>query len=91
MTRRYIARADGVYEALAELKEQGVVIRDARVRLSRTQLDNMFLFTELELTVQHENIIYLFACQGTWRNGKVEWMQIYVPSVGYDGPHGYRS
>ena len=62
MTMRYIARADGVYEALAELKEQGVVIRDAKVRLSRTQLDSMFLFTELELTVQHENIIYLFAC-----------------------------
>lgn len=83
---RYIARADGVYEALTELKEQGVTIRNARVRLSRTRLDDMFLFTELELTVEQESITYLFTCQGTWRNGKVEWMQIYVPSVGYDGP-----
>ena len=83
---RYIAHADGVYEALTELKEQGVVIRNARARLSRTRLDDMFLFTELELTVEQEQITYLFTCQGTWRNGKVEWMQIYVPSVGYDGP-----
>ena len=83
---RYIAHADGVYEALTELKEQGVVIRNARARLSRTRLDDMFLFTELELTVEQEHITYLFTCQGTWRNGKMEWMQIYVPSVGYDGP-----
>ena len=78
---RYIAHAGGVYEALTELREQGVVIRDARARLSRTRLDDMFLFTELELTVEQEHITYLFTCQGTWRNGKVEWMQIYVPSV----------
>lgn len=83
---RYIAHADGVYEALTELKEQGVVIRNARARLSRTRLDDRFLFTELELTVEQEHITYLFTCQGTWRNGKMEWMQIYVPSVGYDGP-----
>lgn len=83
---RTIGNADGVYEALTQLKEQGVVIRNARARLSRTQLDDMFLFTELELTVQQEHITYLFTCQGAWRNGKVEWMQIYVPSVGYDGP-----
>lgn len=83
---RYIAHADGMYEALTELKEQGVVIRNARARLSRTRLDDMFLFTELELTVEQEHITYLFTCQGTWRNGKMEWMQIYVPSVGYDGP-----
>ena len=83
---RYIARADGVYEALTELREQGVVIRDAKARLSRTRLDDMFLFTELELTWEQEHITYLFTCQGTWRNGKVEWMQIYVPSTGYDGP-----
>lgn len=83
---RNIANADGMYEALMELKEQGVVIRDAKVRLSRTQLEDVFPFTELELTVQQESITYLFTCKGTWRNGKVEWMQIYVPSVGYDGP-----
>ena len=74
------------YEALEELREQGVVIRNAEASFSRTRLDDMFLFTELELTVQQESITYLLTCQGTWRNGKVEWMQIYVPSVGYDGP-----
>ena len=83
---RYIGNAGGIYEALEELKEQGVVIRDAKASFSRTRLDDMFLFTELELTVEQENITYLLNCQGTWRNGKVEWMQIYVPSVGYDGP-----
>ena len=83
---RYIGNAGGVYEALEELRGQGVVIRNAKAGFSRTRLDDMFLFTELELTVQQEGITYLFTCQGTWRNGKVEWMQIYVPSVGYDGP-----
>lgn len=83
---RYIANADGIYEALTELKEQGVIIRNARVPLSRTRLDDMFLFTERELTVQQESIAYLLTCQGTWRNGKVKWMQVFVPSVGYDGP-----
>lgn len=83
---RYIGNAGGIYEALEELREQGVVIRNAEASFSRTRLDDMFLFTELELTVQQEGITYLFTCQGTWRNGKVEWMQIYVPSVGYDGP-----
>lgn len=83
---RYIANADGIYEALMELKERGVTIRNVRVPLSRTRLDDIFLFTELELTVQQENITYLLTRQGTWRNGKVEWMQIFVPSVGYDGP-----
>lgn len=83
---RYIGNAGGIYEALEELREQGVVIRNAEARFSRTRLDDMFLFTELELTVQQEGITYLFTCQGTWRNGKVEWMMIYVPGVGYDGP-----
>lgn len=83
---RYIGNAGGIYEALEELREQGVVIRNAEASFSRTRLDDMFLFTELELTVQQESITYLLTCQGTWRNGKVEWMQIYVPSVGYDGP-----
>ena len=83
---RYIGNAGGIYEALEELREQGVVIRNAEASFSRTRLDDMFLFTEQELTVQQESITYLLTCQGTWRNGKVEWMQIYVPSVGYDGP-----
>ena len=83
---RYIGNAGGIYEALEELRGQGVVIRNAKAGFSRTRLDDMFLFTELELTVQQESITYLLTCQGTWRNGKVEWMQIYVPSVGYDGP-----
>ena len=83
---RYIGNAGGIYEALEELRGQGVVIRNVKASFSRTRLDDMFLFTELELTVQQEGITYLFTCQGTWRNGKVEWMQIYVPSVGYDGP-----
>lgn len=82
----YIGNAGGIYEALEELREQGVVIRNAEASFSRTRLDDMFLFTELELTVQQESITYLLTCQGAWRNGKVEWMQIYVPSVGYDGP-----
>lgn len=83
---RYIGNADGIYETLEELREQGVVIRNAEASFSRTRLDDMFLFTELELTVQQESLTYLLTCQGTWRNGKVEWMQIYVPGVGYDGP-----
>lgn len=82
----YIGNAGGIYDALEELREQGVVIRNAEASFSRTRLDDMFLFTELELTVQQESITYLLTCQGAWRNGKVEWMQIYVPSVGYDGP-----
>ncbi len=84
--KRTITRADGVYEALVELKDQGVVIRDARARLSRTRLDDMFLFTELELTVQQDHITYLFTCQGPWRKGQVEWMKFCVPRVGNVGP-----
>ena len=83
---RYIARADGLYDTLTELREQGVVIRDARADFGRTRLDDMFLFTEMELTVWQDELTYLFTCQGTWRDGKVEWMEIYAPSEGYDGP-----
>ena len=83
---RYIARADGLYDTLTELREQGVVIRDARADFGRTRLDDMFLFTEMKLTVWQDGLTYLFTCQGTWRDGKVEWMEIYAPSVGYDGP-----
>lgn len=35
---RYTGNADGVYEALMELKGQGVRIRNARASFSRTQL-----------------------------------------------------
>ena len=83
---RCIGNASGVYEALEELREQDVLIRDARASFSRTRLDDMFLFTELELTVRQGQLTYLLTCRGTWRNGKVELMEICAPDAQYDGP-----
>ena len=83
---RCIGNAGGVYEALEELREQDVLIRDARASFSRTRLDDMFLFTELELTVWQGQLTYLLTCRGTWRNGKVELMEICAPDAQYDGP-----
>ena len=83
---RCIGNAGGVYEALEELREQDVLIRDARASFSRTRLDDMFLFTELELTVRQGQLTYLLTCRGTWRNGKVELMEICAPDAQYDGP-----
>ena len=83
---RCIGNAGSVYEALEELREQDVLIRDARASFSRTRLDDMFLFTELELTVRQGQLTYLLTCRGTWRNGKVELMEICAPDAQYDGP-----
>lgn len=84
--RTYIRDSDGMGAALAALSDQGVDIRNAEAKFFQTRLDDMFLWLEIELVVRHEGIQYQFTCNGTYRNGKVELMNIVSPSVGQDYP-----
>lgn len=76
----YIGNADGLSEALDTLAQQDVDIWRAKAIWSRTRLDDMFLRLEVELIVTRAGIQYRFTCPGTYRNGKVEFMQIVSPS-----------
>lgn len=73
-----------MFSALLELEAQGVHIWNAKAKFFQTRLDDMFLNLEVELIVLHEDIKYQFNCSGTYRNGKVELMNIVNPSVGQD-------
>jgi transcriptional regulator with XRE-family HTH domain len=84
--RTYIGNSDGMFSALSELERQGVDILDAEAKFFRTRLDDMFLWLEMDLTVMYTDIRYQFTCAGTYRNGKVEFMNIVSPSVGRDYP-----
>ncbi len=84
--RTYIGNSDGMFEALWELHQQGVDIWEAEAKFLRTRLDDMFLRLEVELVVMYKDIKYQFTCNGTYRNGKVEFMNIVNPSVGQDYP-----
>lgn len=82
----YIGNSEGVFTALSELKEQGVMIQKAEAKFSRTRLEDMFLLIEVDFIVMHEEIKYQFTCSGTYRNGKVEFMNIVSTSLEHDYP-----
>ena len=82
----YIGNSEGMSSALAELHEQGIEIRKAEAKFFRTRLDDMFLWLEIDLTVSYENIKYQFTCNGTYRDGKVEFMPIVSLGSEWDYP-----
>lgn len=82
----YIGNSEGVFTALSELKEQGVMIQKAEAKFSRTRLEDMFLLIEVDFIVMHEEIKYQFTCSGTYRDGKVEFMNIVSTSLKHDYP-----
>lgn len=82
--QKFIGNSDDMFSALLELEAQGVHIWNAKAKFFQTRLDDMFLNLEVELIVLHEDIKYQFNCSGTYRNGKVELMNIVNPSVGQD-------
>ena len=84
--QKFIGNSDDMFSALLELEAQGVHIWNAKAKFFQTRLDDMFLNLEVELIVLHEDIKYQFNCSGTYRNGKVELMNIVNPSVGQDYP-----
>lgn len=77
----YIGNSEDMASALLALEEQGVDIWKAEAKFLRTRLENMFLRLEVEMIVMYEGIKYQFTCHGTYRNGKVEFMDIVNPSV----------
>ncbi len=84
--RTYIGNSDDMFWALSKLEEQGVDIWKAQAKFSQTRLDYMFLRLEVELIVLFEDIKYQFTCNGTYRNGKVEFMNIVNPSLEQNYP-----
>lgn len=84
--RTYIRNSDGMGAALSALSDQGVDIRNVKANFFQTRLDDMFLWLEIDLVVLHEGIRYQFTCNGTYRDGKVELMNIVSPSLGQDYP-----
>lgn len=82
----YIGNSEGVFTALSELKEQGVIIQEADAKFSQTRLEDMFLLIEVDFIVMHEDIKYKFTCSGTYKNGKVEFMNMVTPSLEKDYP-----
>jgi len=76
----YIYDSEGMTSKLMTLKENGVVICDYIIDWSRIRLDDMFLFLEMELIVEYENLTYLLLCTGTYQNGKISFMHIYPKS-----------
>ena len=82
----YIGNSEGVSLALLALEEQGIDIWKAEAKFMRTRLENMFLRLEVELIVMREGIKYQFTCNGTYRNGKVEFMNMVNPGLEQDCP-----
>lgn len=74
--RAAIGNSEGVASALADLEAQGVTIRRAEANFWRTRLDDMFLWLEVDLFVEYQGITCRFDCRGTFRNGKVELMEL---------------
>ena len=86
MIRTYIGNSEGISAALSALEEQDVKIWEAEAKFFRTRLEDMFLRIEVELIVMHGGIRYQFVCNGTYRNGKVEFMNIVNPSLEHEYP-----
>ncbi len=72
----YIGNSENMYKELIELKEQGVLICEANVKLSSVKLEDMLLLFEMDFIVTYKDIKYVFTCYGTYRNGKAELMSI---------------
>ncbi len=81
-----IGNAENVYNGLIKLQEQGVVIRDASVNFYSVKLEDMLLMFKMDFIVEYQNVKYIFTCNGTYRNGKVELMHIIHPNVGEKYP-----
>ena len=75
-----------MFSSLSELNEQGITIRKAEAKFWRTRLDDMFLLLEVDFIVIYQDIKYQFTCSGTYRNGKVEFMNIVNPGWGQEYP-----
>ncbi len=73
---KYIGNSNGMANSLKELEAEGVVISNSDVKLSRTRLYDMFLIFEVEFQIEKGDIKYLFTWNGTYRNGKAEFMNI---------------
>ncbi|WP_367926287.1 hypothetical protein [uncultured Ruthenibacterium sp.] len=82
----YIGNSEGMFSSLSELNEQGITIRKAEAKFWRTRLDDMFLLLEVDFIVIYQDIKYQFTCSGTYRNGKVEFMNIVNPGWGQEYP-----
>lgn len=82
----YIGNSKGVFSALSRLKDQGVIIREANAKFSRTRLEDMFLLVEVDFIVMYEDISYQFTCSGTYNDGQIEFMNIVNPSFGQEYP-----
>lgn len=82
----HLGNSDGVFDELSDLKEQGIRIWDWDAKFSRTRLDDMFLIVEVDFIVLYQDIKYQFTCKGTYRNGKVEFMNIVPTGVGKEYP-----
>lgn len=74
--RETIAHSEGMAAALADLEAQGVIIRRAEANCWQTRLDDMFLWLEVDLYVEYQGITCRFECRGTYREGKVEFMEL---------------
>lgn len=84
--RTYIGNAEGMASALAALRDKGMEIRSAKANFWQTRLDDGFLWLEMDLLVWYDGLQYQFICKGTYREGKVELMDILSPSVGETYP-----
>ena len=81
MIQTYIGNSEDMFSALSVLQEQGIDIWEAEAKFSRTRLEDMFLRLEVDLVVMYQDIKYQFTCGGTYRNGKVEFMNIVSHSL----------
>ncbi len=72
----YLAHAEAIPAALAELENQGTRILSATVPFSRALLEDGLLMLEIEFVVEHEDLCYQLTCPGIWRNGRVELMHV---------------
>ncbi len=86
MLETSLADGQSMYDGLVKLEQRGIVIRDAKVSLSGVRLEDMFLFLEIDLVVEYQQIKYLFTCPGTYRDGKVELMHISDFTTGEECP-----
>ncbi len=73
--------SENMHRQLLLLEQQGVRILEADTKLSQTKLEDMFLLIEVEFVVEYEEIKYKFTANGTYRNGKVEFMNIVTEDI----------
>lgn len=82
----HLAYSEHVYADIIDLQQQGIIIEDYEVDFLKVHLDDMFLFLEIEFEVSYNGLTYRFTCPGTYRNGKIEIMNILSGNVWDDAP-----